>query len=104
MVFVCSTSVLSEYRLLDRPTYPGIAADYERTFKTLAALPCDVFLASHASFYDGAAKADRLRAGVAPNPFIDPSGYRAYVVAAEAAYRKRLAAERARLRPPPPRR
>ncbi len=95
VVFVCSTSVLPDYRLLDHPTYPGIAADYERSFKALAALPCDVFLGSHASFYDGTAKADRLRAGARPNPFVDPGGYRAYVAAAEAAFRKRLEAERA---------
>ena len=96
-VFVCSTTVLPGYRLLDRPTYPRIAADYARTFATLAALSCDVFLASHASFFDGAEKARRLRAGVKPNPFIDPQGYRAYLVRAEAAYRESLAAERARL-------
>jgi len=102
VVFLCSTSVLPDYRLLDRPTYPGIAADYERSFRTLAALPCDVFLGSHASFFDGAAKADRLRAGASPNPFVDPDGYRAFLVRAEAAYRERLAAERARLAAAPP--
>ncbi len=95
VVFVGSTSVLPGYRLLDHPTYPGIAEDYARTFATLAALPCDVFLGSHASFYDGAEKARRLRAGATPNPFIDPQGYRSFVAGAEAAYRKALAAERA---------
>jgi metallo-beta-lactamase class B len=97
VVFVCSTSVLPGYRLLDHPTYPGIAEDYARTFSTLAALPCDVFLGSHASFYGGADKAHRLREGVTPNPFVDPQGYRNFVVAAAAAYRERLAGERARL-------
>jgi metallo-beta-lactamase class B len=94
VVFVCSTSVLPGYRLVDRPTYPGIADDYARTFATLAALPCDVFLASHASFYDGAGKARRLREGAKPNPFVDPQGYRAYLARAEAAYREQLARER----------
>ncbi len=98
VVFVCSSSVLPGYRLTGRPgrppTYPGIAEDYARAFATLAALPCDVFLGSHASFFDGEAKARRLREGARPNPFIDPQGYRAYVAAAEAAYRQRLAAER----------
>ncbi|HVR09184.1 MAG TPA: subclass B3 metallo-beta-lactamase [Thermoanaerobaculia bacterium] len=97
VVFVCSTSVLPGYRLLDHPTYPGIAEDYARTFAKLAALPCDVFLGSHASFYGGADKARRRREGAKPNPFVDPQGYRGYVAAAEAAYRKRLAAERASL-------
>ena len=93
VVFVCSTTVLPTYRLTDHPTYPGIAADYAHSFAVLAALPCDVFLGSHASFYDGAEKARRLRAGERPNPFVDPQGYRRYVAGAEAAYRERLAAE-----------
>jgi metallo-beta-lactamase class B len=95
VVFVCSTSVLAGYRLVDHPTYPGIADDYARTFATLAALPCDVFLGAHASFFDGAEKARRRREGAAPNPFVDPRGYRAYLAGSEAAYRERLAAERA---------
>jgi metallo-beta-lactamase class B len=94
VVFVCSTTVLPGYRLLDHPTYPGIADDYARTFATLAALPCDVFLGSHASFYDGSGKARRLREGAKPNPFVDPQGYRAYVAQSAAAYRERLARER----------
>jgi metallo-beta-lactamase class B len=94
VVFVCSTTVLPGYRLLDHPTYPGIAGDYARTFATLAALPCDVFLGSHASFYDGSGKARRLREGAKPNPFVDPQGYRAYVAQSAAAYRERLARER----------
>jgi metallo-beta-lactamase class B len=97
VVFVCSTSVLPGYRLLDHPTYPGIAEDYERTFATLAALPCNVFLGSHASFYGGAEKTRRLREHAKPNPFIDPQGYRTYLAAASAAYRERLAGERAQL-------
>jgi metallo-beta-lactamase class B len=93
VVFYGSTSVLTGYRLTDRPSYPGIAADYAHTFQVLKSLPCDVFLGAHASFYDGLDKARRLRAGAQPNPFIDPQGYRDFVAAGEAAYRKQLAAE-----------
>ena len=100
VVFVCSTTVLPGVRLADRPTYPGIQEDFARTFAALAALPCDVFLGSHASFYDGIAKARRLRAGEQPNPFVDPQGYRAYLVRAEAAFRDRLKAERGAVTPP----
>ena len=94
VVFVCSTTVLPGYRLVDHPTYPGIADDYARTFATLAALPCDVFLGSHASFYDGAGKARRLREGATPNPFVDPQGYRAYVARSAAAFHEQLDRER----------
>jgi metallo-beta-lactamase class B len=102
VVFVCSATVLSQYRLVTAPTYPGIAADFARTFAVLAALPCDVFLGAHASFYNGLDKARRLRAGETPNPFIDPAGYRAWVAEAEGAYKKRLAAETAAAATPPP--
>ncbi|HXO43595.1 MAG TPA: subclass B3 metallo-beta-lactamase [Thermoanaerobaculia bacterium] len=95
VVFVCSTSVLPGYRLVGHPTYPGIADDYARTFATLAALPCDVFLGSHASFYGGSGKARRLLEGAEPNPFVDPQGYRAYLARAEAAFREQLAREHA---------
>jgi metallo-beta-lactamase class B len=100
VVFVCSTTILAGYRLADHPTYPGIREDFARTFAALAALPCDVFLGSHASFYDGIDKARRLRAGERPNPFIDPQGYRAYLARAEAAFRERLKAERGTVTPP----
>jgi metallo-beta-lactamase class B len=57
-------------------------------------LPCDIFLASHASFYNGLEKEERLRKGANPNPFIDPAGYKAYLDRSEQAFRERLAAEK----------
>jgi len=76
------------------PTYPNITRDLTRTFETLKALPCDIFLGAHRGYYDGAAKADALRANpTAANPFVDPAGYRAYVERAEKHFRDQLAAE-----------
>ena len=78
VVFVGSASVLPSYQLIDRPnipaTYPGIQQDYERTFRVLRSLPCDVFLASHGSFYSLADKRGVLSTNPAQNPFIDPCG------------------------------
>ncbi|MES1243677.1 MAG: subclass B3 metallo-beta-lactamase, partial [Acidobacteriota bacterium] len=93
-VFICSTSVLPDTRLGADPSYPGIADDYARTFRVLRELPCDLFLASHGSFYDLKGKTERLRKGGEPNPFIDPEGYRAYVDRNEKAFRDRLAREK----------
>ena len=94
VVFVGSASVLPQYRLVDRPnspaTYPGIQADYEKTFATLKSLPCDVFLASHGSFYSLTDKRAAMAKDPAKNPFIDPDGYRAYVARAEANFQKVL--------------
>lgn len=104
VVFAGSTSVLPKVKLTDNPKYPAIAADYAHTFEVLKKLPCDIFLSSHGSFFDLQGKAERLRKGESPNPFVDPQGYRAWVERNEAAYRKALAAEAAptaRSAPPP---
>lgn len=91
VVFIGSASVLPNYRLVDRPgspaTYPGIAADYERTFRLLRSLPCDVFLGAHGSFYNLTAKRQAMAAHPAKNPFIDPAGYQAFVAQEDAAFR-----------------
>ena len=95
VVIACSTSVLPEAKLAGNPKYPAIAADYDRTFRVLRSLPCDVFLAPHASFFNGLDKAARLRKSPEKNPFIDPEGYKAYLDRGEKAFRGRLAAEKA---------
>lgn len=94
VVFACSVSVLPDVRLLDEPSYPGIAEDFERTFAVLKALPCDVFLAAHGMFYGLTAKRAALQEGSTVNPFIDPERYQAYVARGEKRFRERLAKER----------
>ena len=97
VVFVGSASVLPNYKLIDRPgspaTYPGIEADYEKTFRVLKSLPCDVFLASHGQFYSLVQKREAMSKNPAQNPFIDPAGYRAYIQGAEAAFQAELQRE-----------
>ncbi|HUA01302.1 MAG TPA: subclass B3 metallo-beta-lactamase [Candidatus Aquilonibacter sp.] len=97
VVFVGSASVLPNYKLIDRPgspaTYPGIRADYEKTFRVLKSLPCDVFLAAHGSFYSLTEKRKALSNHPSENPFIDPAGYQAYIARAEAAFRAALQRE-----------
>jgi metallo-beta-lactamase class B len=81
-------------RLVGNEKYPGIAEDYAGTFERQKKLPCDVFLASHASQYG---LHEKYTPGMPYNPdrFVDPEGYRRAVAAAESAFRKQLAAERA---------
>ena len=71
-----STTVNPGTRLVHDESYPGIKADYEKTFATLASLKADVFLGAHTGFFDLAGKRERLERGEKPNPFIDPAGYR----------------------------
>ncbi len=99
-VIVCSTSVLPMMKLGAEPSYPGIAEDYARTFKTLRALPCDLFLAAHASFYSMKDKVERLKKGEGGNPFVDPAGYRSYLDRNEKVFRERLEKDRNVSAPP----
>ena len=80
VVIVGSWSVNPGVRLVDRPgrpaSYPGIAADYARSFGVLSQLPCDVFLGAHGGFFDMTQKLARARAGAGERVWIDPKGYR----------------------------
>lgn len=78
--------------LMKNPKYPGIADDYARTFRIQKELPCDVFLASHASQY-GLQRKYRLRAAYRPDAFVDPEGYRREVERLEAIFLKQLEEE-----------
>jgi metallo-beta-lactamase class B len=86
----CSSSVLPGYRLGKVETYSGQTADYEKSFATWKALPCEVFLASHGQFFGMKAKRAALDAGKA-DAFVDPEGCKAFYARSEAAFRAELA-------------
>ena len=90
VVIVGSPNVNAGYKLVDNKQYPQIVSDYERTFRVLRGLVCDIFLGAHGDYYNLKEKYPRLKEGAA-NPFIDPAGYKAYVADREAAFRKELA-------------
>jgi metallo-beta-lactamase class B len=94
VVIVGSTSVLDAYRLHGDPRYPTMTADFEKTFRVLHALPCDIFLGSHGIFFGLDAKYAQLQPG-RPNPFIDPAGYRSFVDEKEKAFQTVLAKQSA---------
>jgi len=88
-VIVGSPNVNPGYKLVNNAQYPQIAQDYERTFRTLKALPCDVFLGAHGSYYGMTEKFAQMKNGGA-NPFIDPEGYKSYVADRERAFQEEL--------------
>src|SRR5262249_2073855 len=94
VVIVGSPNVNPGYKLVGNTLYPGIAEDYERTFRVLKSLPCDYFLGAHGSYFDMETKYARLKEG-APSPFIDPEGYKKYVAEREQAFRDELARQKA---------
>ena len=89
VVIVGSPNVNAGYKLVNNPLYPQIAQDYERMFRVLKSLPCDVFLGAHGNYYGMEAKVARMKPGAA-NPFIDPQGYQTYISEKEQAFRAEL--------------
>ncbi len=92
VVIVGSPNVNSGYKLVDNKQYPQIASDYEKTFRVLASLPCDVFLGAHGEYYRMDEKLRQLGHSDG-NPFIDPDGYRSFVREHERAFRAELSAQ-----------
>jgi metallo-beta-lactamase class B len=88
VVIVGSPNVNPGYALVTNRDYPEIADDYTKTFRLLKALPCDIFLGAHGSYYGMEAKYARLQKDPNTNPFVDPAGYRAYVEDRAQAFRE----------------
>ena len=80
--FICSLTILP-----GTPMDAGRQALWRTTYAKLDAMPCDLFLASHQSFFDGAKKRAAMAAGK-PNPFVDPKGCRAFIDSHKVAFEK----------------
>lgn len=93
VVIVGGPYVNPGYRLMANAEYPQIAEDYERMFRVLKSLPCDIFLGAHGSYFGLQAKYAAM-ARDKRNPFIDPEGYRKYVKETEQAFHDELAKQR----------
>jgi metallo-beta-lactamase class B len=97
IVIVGGVSALPHYRLVAKTghpvSYPGIAKDFEHTFATLRALPCDIFLGAHGVYFDLLAKLDRMHKE-GPAAFIDPIGYQAFIADVRHSFEATLAAQR----------
>ena len=94
VVIIGSPNVNPGYRLVNNSAYPQIAADYEKMFRVLKSLPCDIFLGAHGNYFDLETKYARLKeVGLAA--FIDPEGYKKYVAEREQTFRAELARQKA---------
>ena len=93
VVFAGSPTAL-DYQLVGKESYPGIAADFEKTFAVLKKLPCDIFLSDHGSFFSFEQKRERLARGDKPNPFIDPAGYKRFVCDYEKEFHQKLSVQK----------
>ena len=93
VVIVGSPNINPGYQLVHNKTYPQIAADYERTWRVLKSLPCDIFLGAHGGYF-GLEEKYALHKDGAANPFIDPRGYLNFVTQKEQAFRTELAKQK----------
>lgn len=79
VVILCSINQLPGYTLVDNAAWPGIVAGFAHTYRTVAALHPDIWLAPHAFMFGLTEKYARMQAGSSANPYVDPEGYAAYV-------------------------
>lgn len=94
VLFFCSATVALN-RLVGRPTHPGIVEDYKKTFaRARGDLKPDVFLAPHPEMYGMLDKRAAIRDG-APNPFVKPGEFAAYVATLEQDFEAQLAKQTA---------
>ena len=98
VVFLGGTGVNRGVKLLGNTRHPSIIEDYARTFRVLKELHPDVFLAQHPSLHGMVDKMERLQAGAAQNPFIDPEGYQRFIREEEVYYLNQLEMEKSAIR------
>ncbi len=84
VVIIGSMGVNQGTRLVNNPQVPDIAEEYQRGFRVLRGLKCDIPLGSHPGMYNLAEKYSKL--GKGPNPFIDPQGYKTELDIEETAF------------------
>jgi metallo-beta-lactamase class B len=90
VVIIGSPNVNPGYKLVGNTAYPQIAQDYERMWRVLKSLQCDIFLGAHGNYFGLEEKYPLLKEGRA-NPFIDPNGYQKYVAQKEQDFQTELA-------------
>jgi metallo-beta-lactamase class B len=89
VVIIGSPNVNPGYKLVNNAAYPEIAQDYERMWRVLKSLPCDIFLGAHGSYFGMEEKYPRLKEGQT-NPFVDPQGYAKYIAKKEQDFQTEL--------------
>ena len=94
VVFTGSTAVNDGVKLVDNREYPLIVSDFERSFRVLRNLQCDVFLAAHASAFDGPRKAEAAVNGAGEEAFVDPGECGAAFERSERAFTTELQRQR----------
>ena len=94
VVIIGGTNVNPGYKLFHNTAYPNIAKDFAQTWQVLKSLPCDIFLGAHGGYFGLDEKYPRMKEGAA-NPFVDPEGYKQYIISKEPEFYAELAKQKA---------
>ncbi len=74
-------------------SYPDALKDFERSFATLSALPCDILLSAHPEVSGTWDKLARRQSGADLQAFVDPTSCRKYVDGARVRLQQRVTKE-----------
>jgi metallo-beta-lactamase class B len=84
-----------DFRFSRSRTYPEVLQDFEHSFATITALPCDILLTPHPSVSNLWERLQKRDKDGDPNAFVDQSACKRYADNARANLQKRLAQEAA---------
>lgn len=83
--------------LVEPENYPGIRADFERTFQVLRSLPADIWVTGHAKGWGRYRKfVESGKAKDPVEPFMDRAGYLSFIDKGEEAFKKLLGEQQGR--------
>ena len=94
LAYVDSLSAVSapSFHFSSNTTYPQVRKDFEKSFATVAALPCDILLTPHPGASDMWERLEKRNQGDA-NAFVDSGMCKQLAQSAQASFDKRLAQE-----------
>jgi metallo-beta-lactamase class B len=96
MVFSASLNPISaDGYLFTDPVHAAELEGFRHSFAVMKTLPCDMLISAHPGQSGGDVKASKLRAGVKPNPFLDPNACRDFAAQFEKQFDQRIADEKA---------
>jgi metallo-beta-lactamase class B len=78
MVYADSVSAVSSdsYKFTHNSTNPHAIQDFDKSFAFLETVPCDILLTAHPEVADIWDKMEQRKAGVTPDPMVDPGACR----------------------------
>ena len=95
IAYVDSLTAVSadNFRFSSNQTYPNVRQDFEKSFATVSALPCDILVSPHPNASDLWARLEKRDKGADPDGLVDQGACKRYAETARANCQKRLQSE-----------